>query len=55
MRTDTDDLLRQIDEVIAETLQLFGDHDPAEAKRQTLENAYKLRSMSKERTHDKAK
>jgi hypothetical protein len=45
-RTDITRLLKEIDEVIAETMQLYGDHDAAEARRRTLENAYKLRTLS---------
>ncbi len=48
MRTDTDELLREIDEVIRETLTLFGDHDAAEAKRMALENAARLRAIKDE-------
>jgi hypothetical protein len=48
---DTDQLLREIDQVVKETMQLFGDHDAAEAKRLALENAHRLRAMG-ERTYD---
>jgi hypothetical protein len=46
--TDTAQLLEQIDQVIKETMQLFGDHDAAEAKRLTLENAPRLRAIKDE-------
>lgn len=46
MQTDTTQLLKEIDEVIAETMQLFGDHDAAEAKRVALANADRFRAMS---------
>ncbi len=38
-RTDTTQLLKEIDEVISETMQLFGDHDAAEARRLALAGA----------------
>jgi hypothetical protein len=46
--TDTAQLLKEIDEVIAETMQLFGDHDAAEARRLALGNAAKLRAIKDE-------
>ena len=49
--TDTAELLKEIDAVIAETMQLFGDHDAAEAKRLTLENAHRLRAMNERPTY----
>jgi hypothetical protein len=53
MRTeDTDQLLKEIDAVIAETLTLFGDHDPLEARRLALGNAAKFRAMSERTNHE---
>lgn len=52
MKTDTDQLLAEIDAVVKETMELFGDHDAAEAKRLTLENAHRLRAMSERTSYE---
>jgi hypothetical protein len=39
--TDTAELIEEIDRVIAESMQLFGDHDALEAKRLEQAALYK--------------